>query len=152
MQGGWLTDIVRGVPRLFAAVLARKIEGRSRQWLDHAVWFRGARADITKLSDQGCILDPDLELQQALERVEAHVLKTRKLALEIVDHLERSDGSRTGLLRDAWRGLALAATDLYEAVSAFKWEMLEFDADQANLIQHADVRDADDIRRLLERV
>jgi hypothetical protein len=148
----WLTRLVVGaVPRFVTAALARKIVRRSEEWADHAVWFRGARNEVIALAESKCsMLDPDLDLQKRLERLEAELLLMRKTSLDLIAHIGRLSGSRTGLFRDALRRLAAAATDLYEAVSAFKWEMLEFDADRAPRLNAP--CEPQDIQHLLERL
>ena len=92
------------------------------------VWFLGASAAIVN-APANSVIDLDGALAFAMEELERMLLRSRAQTLEVVRSLEEMDGRRTRLMRDAFRLYAQVNSDLFESVQAYRWAVLEHDAD-----------------------
>ncbi len=112
--------------RWFARPIVGYVEDRARRVATGAVWFQGALASLPEEPESVYQEDALIPL---LETAESQLISLRQTSLKIVADLESMDGRRDGELRSAFRKMAIACVDLFDAIQAFRWALLERNAD-----------------------
>lgn len=111
---------------LFSGLFGWIIKLQARQLADQAVWFKGAKEQLSSEREDGRLHAPD-ELIVELEGVERHIAVGREKMLEILRRQEAS-GNQNPFV-DSVRIYLVAASDFQEAVADFRWSAMEADAD-----------------------
>lgn len=112
--------------RWFGRPIANYINKQGRQLAEGAVWFRGA---LATLSDGTEYTQPEEQFIARLEIAERDLVRAHQIALDVVREIESVSSQRNGQLRDAFRNVAASATDTLEALQAYKWAVMERNAD-----------------------
>ena len=114
------------VVQALGSYVAGVVERRAKEFAEWAVWFNGAVVTLGNERVNGHV-DLNDKLVPYLESIESQLLVCREHALKAVASIE-SKGKSTRLSR-AMRALARSSADLYEAIVAFKWAVMENDAE-----------------------
>jgi hypothetical protein len=107
---------------------SRKFVESARRYEQEAVWFEGATARLR--SEQKA--RPNIVSQDALKALEAledRLLSQREMCLGLLVDLRSRSAPGSQSIVESVSANVEALTDCYEAVSAFKWEAMEIEAD-----------------------
>lgn len=112
-----------------AWALERILRATARRVADQAVWFRGAAERVRHADPVAEPVDPDGRLVAALERYEQTLLKSRESMLGMVRRHGGKPGKYSQRVGTEAAVCAAAYADAFEAVQAFRWELMEQAAD-----------------------
>ena len=119
----WIFFILRP----FSKRLARYCLEQAENLATIAVWFQGAIAATAQETETA--IDSDGTLVPAMESFERALLKARRDVLDMISSIEKVGKSSDGSTRDALRLVSIASADAFEAVQAFRWAVMEHDAE-----------------------
>jgi hypothetical protein len=111
----------------FTNLLARYCIKQAENLATVGVWFQGAVAVVAQDVDRA--IDDDGTLVPAMESFEIALLQARRNVLDMIGSLEKVGKSSDGSTRDALRLFSTASADAFEAVQAFRWAVMEHDAE-----------------------
>jgi len=120
------TGVAAFVLKVLGSYLAGYVEKKARRLAELAVWFNGA---VVTLGQErvNAHLDLNDQLVPSIEKMEASLLEMREAVLKLIAEFAANAPDSRAV--SALRSLAHAASDLHEAASAFKWALMENDAD-----------------------
>lgn len=110
----------------FAGLIDRYCTEATHKLALMEVWFKEATATVDDVPARNFI-DKDETLVSAMEDLEETLLGLRAEMLDLASGLEKLKGPQIESIRDALRPYAQVNADLFEAVQAFKWAVMEHD-------------------------
>lgn len=105
-----------------------QMERAAKLFEQEAVWFEGAAARLrSEKAPRPNVLAP--EVADRLEAIEQRLLAHRETCLRLLGKLRTQQTPSSKAVAEALSAQIEALSDCYEAISAFRWEAMEVEAD-----------------------
>jgi len=138
-RGGWLA---RAFSQVFGALVTGILNKDALRMEDSAIWFKGAARFALEAN-----LDPRDELAAMLleiEKLKASMQRSRAQGMELRGHI--------GSSLPALDRVLAAQADLFEAVEAFRWTLLELQANHSTISEGYAATTPDGLDALFDRM
>lgn len=146
LQPSWFKRCCWFVNKLvFEALAVRSLEAMAVKYTDDAIWFKGASAELW--DDNQDVRDHMGVMIPRLDGLKVSLLKIQKDMLSL-----QSKASQFKSLQQAAVHVSSSAFDLFNAIEAFKWTLLELEANCSPIHEGYTAQSPEELARLIERI
>lgn len=126
---------------VFTWLFARRFDSMAVKFTDDAIWFKGLSSEVwTENTD---VRNGLIACLPRLEAQKKRLLELRKALLDF----ERQAGRVDAITR-----LSISAVDLFESIEAFKWTLLELEANHSPISEGYAAHSPDELDKLFARM
>lgn len=145
------TQVSNGFERFvwsfFDKLTAPRIERIVVTLTDQTIWFEGA---FKRYWDENLDVRPHIaKLVPQLEGLKASLLNSRKSLLRVSDVTKNTSATRSYA---ALKAFAVASSDLFDAIEAFRWTLMELEANYSPIDEGYTASTPDEVAQLFKRI
>lgn len=146
LQPSWLTRCCGFVSRfVFEALAVRSLEAMAVKFTDDAIWFKGVATE--SWGDNIDVRSVMRTMVPRLERLKASLLSIRKDMLKLQNNPRCSQA-----VKEAVGFVVGSLVDLFESIEAFKWTLLELEANHSPIHEGFAAQSPEELDRLFKRI